>query len=560
MAPKAKEASRSSPPKALNTSIDPLQGVRTALKQRYPGREGPIDLLADRLRASRAFGPTIFVYGPPSTGKTSIVRDLLIDLGLGYAYVNCHESTRTRSILASVLYQLNGGKRHRENGFEASTRCDTLTDFMNALPQAASRHKGVCWIVLDAAHRLASSEVLTALTRAPDTTGANVGVILISTLPWGSGRFSKDTQNLQPPVNVHFPAYTQAQLSKVGARIISFLSGSFMKGKKGLHAHFLAPSVRALLTTVFKHMDSFIRIIDSAKPPTSSCCLQILLKMSPVGSDPVLGPAYRQFLQATVPALSRATTNLLDVRIACARLWPKYSAPLREGSGQQGPPLALRIHGDMQRMISELDMGGNGASTSANGAGGASTGGRAGNDAQAGPSTAGPAADRKASTQGLAFELPYMSKFLLLAAYIASRNKPTADRAVFDPGYGSRGRRNAQALDRQAEAALEATLKGPHSFPLERLLHIFYCIYEQHGPENDGDEGQSGHGGAATRHEVQRAEVQMQLSTLVSLRLLSASSSDVLEGGTYRCSLPDDVARAIAANVKLRLTDYLKLA
>jgi len=171
--------------------------------------------------------------------------------------------------------------------------------------------------------------------------------------------------------------------------------------------------------------------------------------------------------------------------------------------------------------------------------------------------------ERKASAHGLAFELPYMSKFLLLAAYIASRNKPTADRAVFDPGFSRRGRKNAQALDRQAEAAVEASLKGPHSFPLERILHIFYCIYEQHGPEEDeGNPGEDSGGrrGALVRHEVQRAEVQMQLSTLVALRLLSASGVDMLEGGTYRCNLPDEVALAIAANVKLRLGDYLKLA
>lgn len=36
----------------------------------------------------------------------------------------------------------------------------------------------------------------------------------------------------------------------------------------------------------------------------------------------------------------------------------------------------------------------------------------------------------RASSQGLSFELPFVSKFLLVAAYIASRNKPTSDRQV----------------------------------------------------------------------------------------------------------------------------------
>lgn len=186
--------------------------------------------------------------------------------------------------------------------------------------------------------------------------------------------------------------------------------------------------------------------------------------------------------------------------------------------------------------------------------------------------------DAKASSYGLSFELPYMSKFLLLAAYIASRNKATADRAVFDPGYSRRSRKDAQAHDKMTEAAIEAALRGPHSFALERLLHIFYCIYEQHGPSDPG-EGFSHHASHSTDRyrlldeneealqlkkgiwrQVQCAEVHMQLSTLVALRLLSRTSSDILDGAMYKCNIADDVARAIATNVKMRLGDYLKLA
>lgn len=69
------------------------------------------------------------------------------------------------------------------------------------------------------------------------------------------------------------------------------------------------------------------------------------------------------------------------------------------------------------------------------------------------------------------------------AAYIASSNKPTLDKAMFDtsPAAGSRrkgggkggsggGGRASMAMDRQAEAAKEARLKGPQPFPLQRLI------------------------------------------------------------------------------------------
>lgn len=59
-------------------------------------------------------------------------------------------------------------------------------------------------------------------------------------------------------------------------------------------------------------------------------------------------------------------------------------------------------------------------------------------------------------------------------AYIASHNKPTVDKQIFDvKARSSRIRRRGGAnmdSDRQVEAAKEARLKGPHSFPLQRLL------------------------------------------------------------------------------------------
>lgn len=50
---------------------------------------------------------------------------------------------------------------------------------------------------------------------------------------------------------------------------------------------------------------------------------------------------------------------------------------------------------------------------------------------------------------GLDFELPYNSKLLLLAAYIASRNKPGSDRRLFNTERGKKRRKNAFASDRQ---------------------------------------------------------------------------------------------------------------
>ena len=173
----------------------------------------------------------------------------------------------------------------------------------------------------------------------------------------------------------------------------------------------------------------------------------------------------------------------------------------------------------------------------------------------------------------------------------------------------------------QVEAAREARLRAPHSFPLERLLAVFYCLSAAVDGEDEEGEDRSA-ASAAQREEVrwlwargmgagqallrsvcpalhpadaygrpcrpagtcpqpaahpallpasppcplqarravQQAEVLHQVSSLVSLRLLEQSGNDALEGQTYRCGLGDDAATELAANVRLRLADYLKLS
>ena len=65
---------------------------------------------------------------------------------------------------------------------------------------------------------------------------------------------------------------------------------------------------------------------------------------------------------------------------------------------------------------------------------------------------------------------------------------------------------------------------------------------------------------AAAVREMQQCEVLAQVSSLVALRLLEpCGGGDVLEGQLYRCHLAEGTAAALGANVRLRLSDYLRL-
>jgi origin recognition complex subunit 5 len=407
---------------------------------------------------------------------------------------------------------LQGAKRRRDDGYDAGTRCDTLSDFLQLAPTIAPRTAAPAWIALDNAHRLAGTDLLAALARIRDSTGANIGVILISSVPWAGGRFSRDSHGAPAPVQVAFPAYSPDQL------------------------------------------------------------LAILEARGGTRSGTKEAALWRHFLRAFVPAFGRASNNLLDVSSAAEPLFAKYVTPaLAPGAGDVAPAKLYKgIRADVAKLVHTLEV-----PVAAQPSSSSSAAIAAGYDA---PTTPAPGDALRRAGGWHSLELPYMSKFLLLAAYVASRNRPTVDRAVFDPTHGRRARRDAQAQDRAAEAALEAQLRGPHSFYLERLLHIFFCMYAQRDEdeervvehqENGGSAGMRTAKGVATglrneatagaRPELQ-AEVLMQVSTLCTLGLLSCCGGDLLEGCSYRCGLEDEAARAVAENVGLRLGDYLKLS
>jgi origin recognition complex subunit 5 len=50
----------------------------------------------------------------------------------------------------------------------------------------------------------------------------------------------------------------------------------------------------------------------------------------------------------------------------------------------------------------------------------------------------------------------------------------------------------------------------------------------------------------------------MQISSMVSLGLLSrVGGADSLESARYRCDIGDDLAQKIAANLRVKLANYL---
>jgi len=152
-------------------------------------------------------------------------------------------------------------------------------------------------------------------------------------------------------------------------------------------------------------------------------------------------------------------------------------------------------------------------------------------------------------------QLPRSGKLLLVAAYLASRNRASLDRQLFDAGAsaaecggaadggnaggggarrrgGGGGRRRggggaaggrpggaAMGQDRQVEAAREAALRGPHTFPLQRLVALYRVLRQASASDEEA-------GGAPAA-----AAAAAGSALLIGGRSLFASAAGALEGG-----------------------------
>ena len=92
-------------------------------------------------------------------------------------------------------------------------------------------------------------------------------------------------------------------------------------------------------------------------------------------------------------------------------------------------------------------------------------------------------------------ELPYCSKFLLIAAYLASYNPPKTDKRFFLKNAGKiRKRSNARGPE------IKQKMLGPLTFTIDRLIAIFESI---------------------TETSDRSATILCQLRTLVKLKLVN---------------------------------------
>ncbi|KAL6124184.1 hypothetical protein ACLB2K_076699 [Fragaria x ananassa] len=163
----------------------------------------------------------------------------------------------------------------------------------------------------------------------------------------------------------------------------------------------------------------------------------------------------------------------------------------------------------------------------------------------------------------LDFHMSTSTKYLLISAFLASRNPATLDASLFDSTGGSNNRKrkrkvSEKSIEQKETAEQELLMKGPGTFPMERLLAIFQCITSvAENPLDDEEQAQDGLG-ISDGHNGLMSDVPLQLTSLCGANFIVKGGSCLLEGSTrYRSTVTEDMVLQVARSIKFPLSKYL---
>ncbi|KAI9102672.1 origin recognition complex [Phlyctochytrium arcticum] len=472
-------------------------------KQRFPGRAKEIEALYSVLCTTDGPAPPIIhITGPPATGKSSIVSfltSLLPPLTVGW--VNCTDRYTPRLVLESALAQLGGLSPKPLTGDPAGAwgglpRCDNASEFQFQLNQcldamesteseSAAPHAPITqrFLVFDNAERLRdmSPTLLSAILALPQCIRQTISIVLISHLPWSNFRSNVGSLDVE---TFTFPPYTSTDF------------------------------------------------------------LQILTLDCPVSEDREF---FGTFVETIYNVFQNVCRDLNELRHLVAVLFPKYMEPVQSGKLARDQTSKLftkfqlhikdALHNIYLRNVSSSDL------RAANGA-----------------SVFQPRSSRFALDVWMRHEelnrddhsfllakhdveLPYYTKFLVIAAFLASYNPAKLDVRFFAKGIADVAQRKKGGKGKGARVSKEGgkmrqQLVGPKSFPVERLLAIFYSILE-----NDVDS---------------TVDIQIQIASLCNLRLLSrVTAPDRLDSIKLKSNTGFEFIKSVARSVRFDIVKYL---
>ncbi|XP_068635420.1 origin of replication complex subunit 5-like [Aristolochia californica] len=477
------------------------------LLDRFPGRRDQIFEILHLIGPRDSPMIPLLLYGGASTGKTSVILQVFRYLNRPFVYSSCRSCYCPRILFESVLDQLLLHRRKENNGYSSAKKCERFSDFVNFLRDA----------LIQAIHNLKESQKETVSEETTRQGNGNMVYLIFDNM-----ELIRDWDKNSTIIPMLFRLYDQLKMPELGLIFVSSCTPDTYYANTG----FVEPL--------------YVRFTDYTEDELH----QIFMK------NKANTKLYSSFLDVVLKPFCRITRRVDELSTALRPLFQKYCEPLCDMSMVPDENTKRRLFSHLQpHLAPALNQIFKVSSLSA------------ANKEKVRKESNCRNYDREASEE-LDFHMPVSAKYLLISSFLASRNPATLDAALFDStgGSGSWKRKrkiSEKSIQKKDEAAQEQLMKGPGTFPLERLLAMYQCITSvaEDLPETEqlieptgADDGVTG----------LMADVLLQLSTLCNANFISKSGSCPLEGSTrYRSLVNEEMAIKVARSVSFPLWKYM---
>ncbi|WKA07956.1 hypothetical protein VitviT2T_025724 [Vitis vinifera] len=479
----------------------------------FPGRRIQI------LELMRLLGPLnspmlpLFLYGGTSTGKTSIILQIFRHLNRPFVYSSCLTCYSPRILFESIMNQLLLHRKNADNGYASAKRCERPSDFVVSLREALTN-------VLNTLKENSGK----SSSRKPAGQANGRMIYLI----FDNLELVREWDKSSSILPFLFELYDILNMPEVGLIFISKVSPDAYYSDRG-----------------------YVEPIPILFPDyTEDSLRQIFMRNQ---ANPKL---YSSFLDVVLRTFSRITRRVDELSTAFSPLFKKYCEPLSDPGLVPNEDMKRKLFSHLQPhlapALNEIFKVQSQPSPEV----------EAKQEKVKRKSNANKLGGREAFDE-IDFHMSTSAKYLIISAFLASRNPATLDASLFDSTGGSDNRKrkrksSEKSMEQKETAEQELLMKGPGTFPLERLLAIFQCLTSV-VESSLGEDQQINEGlGAGNGDSGLMSDVLLQLSSLCNANFISKGGSCPLEGSTrYRATISEDLALKVARSLKFPLSKYL---
>ncbi|CAJ2671240.1 unnamed protein product [Trifolium pratense] len=478
----------------------------------FPGRSTQIHEIVRLLGPLNSPILPMFVYGGASTGKTSIILQLFKHLQRPLVYSSCRTCYNQRILFESVLNQLLLHRKNAANCYTNAKRCERPSDFINFLREALTS-------VID------NLKVKSEKSISEKNIHGGMGNMIY--LVFDNFHLVRDWDKSSTILPLLFNLHDMLKMPEVSLIFISSTSPD----------------------TFYSTNMGYVEPIPIYFPDyTEGDMRQILLR------NQANQKLYSSFLDVALRPFCRITRQVGELSSALKPLFEKYCEPLSDkGKGVvPNEDMKRRLFNHIKPHIA----------SSLNDVFKVSS--PPSSEAESGKETKLKGNLKRSEEIGdLDFHMSTSAKYLLISAFLASRNPATLDASLFDSKGGSDNRKrkrkaSEKALEKKEMLEEELLMKGPGTFPMERLIAIFQCIVSVGEDPSDEEEKNNEELGAQCGSGSLMSDVLLQLSTLCNANFIFRGKSCPIEGSTrYRSTISEDLALKVARSLKFPLSKYL---